>query len=400
MGVGTSLEDQGDHLPTFFLEPRSLLEQHTDFWAYPQLLFGVGKQDDPLKRMLQVLRWFISGWHIRPKSVKKPYNPIQGEVFKASWEFDRIKCKYVAEQISSYPQKNVFAVYFEALPHFEGCATMEQTAVWSFNSISFNLNGTLRLTLTSTGEVYEITLPSRLLKGLVYGKLSLQFVGTTTITCPSTGYVAKIDFLPETWTSNANSLKGTIFKSSSSNSEVKPSQFYNIEGAWDSVINVIDLNNNYSAVLFDPATVRFVPKTVKSVSEQDDFESRKLWQNVTSALKKLDHAEATVERRKLHSWAIKQQLQAATAAAEPAGSGACSPTSDADSSLSGSKHDVLPRFFKLNEDLEDSEEYVIRKERLGPSPSRTESQDHSNTRSSMGSPEQEDIHESDLDEKR
>jgi hypothetical protein len=212
----------------------------------------VGKQDDPLKRMLQVLRWFVSGWHIRPKAVKKPYNPMQGEVFKASWEFERIKCKYIAEQISSFPQKSVFAVYFEAHPHFVGQATLEQRPRWSFNSCAFDLDGTIKLTVLGLGEEYLITLPHRLLKGLVYGKLSLQFVGTASITCPSTGYVAKIDFLPETWTRNANVLKGTIYKTvsgSSPNAEPKTTMYYSIEGAWDSVVNVVDLKSVRALIL-------------------------------------------------------------------------------------------------------------------------------------------------------
>jgi hypothetical protein len=122
---------------------------------------------------------------------------------------------------------------------------------------------------------------------------------------------------------------------------------------------------NYSAVLFDPAAVRFVPKSVISVSEQDEFESRKLWLNVTSALKKLDHAEATVERRKLHAWAKQQMHHHDGVETSPPNS----PSSDADSSLSGSKHDALPRYFQTHEG-----EYVIKKERIGTSPGRTESQ--------------------------
>eukprot|EP00479_Gromia_sphaerica_P003240 TRINITY_DN13780_c0_g1_i1.p4 TRINITY_DN13780_c0_g1~~TRINITY_DN13780_c0_g1_i1.p4 ORF type:complete len:57 (+),score=12.83 TRINITY_DN13780_c0_g1_i1:212-382(+) len=50
-------------------------------WTHPQLILGVGEEDDPVKRMEMVLRWYLSGWHIRPKGCKKPYNPLLGEVF-------------------------------------------------------------------------------------------------------------------------------------------------------------------------------------------------------------------------------------------------------------------------------------------------------------------------------
>jgi oxysterol-binding protein-related protein 8 len=39
------------------------------------------------ERMLIVLRWYLSSWYIRPKGVKKPYNPVLGEVFKCKKYF-------------------------------------------------------------------------------------------------------------------------------------------------------------------------------------------------------------------------------------------------------------------------------------------------------------------------
>lgn len=77
--------------PTFVLEPRSMLERIADFMSHPELVFGsvvilrrpVGnlmlslldraeKVDDPEERFLMVLRYYLSGWHIKPKGVKKP----------------------------------------------------------------------------------------------------------------------------------------------------------------------------------------------------------------------------------------------------------------------------------------------------------------------------------------
>lgn len=59
-------------LPTFCLEPRSMLERITDFMSHPDLIFGAGKQDDAAERFLAVTRYYLSGWHIKPKGVKKP----------------------------------------------------------------------------------------------------------------------------------------------------------------------------------------------------------------------------------------------------------------------------------------------------------------------------------------
>lgn len=60
-------------LPTFVLEPRSMLERITDFMSHPDLIFGAGKIEDPAERFVAVMRYYLAGWHIKPKGVKKPY---------------------------------------------------------------------------------------------------------------------------------------------------------------------------------------------------------------------------------------------------------------------------------------------------------------------------------------
>jgi hypothetical protein len=54
-------------LPTFVLEPRSMLERITDFMAHPSLILDSHLKEDPVDRFLDVVRYFLSGWHIRPK---------------------------------------------------------------------------------------------------------------------------------------------------------------------------------------------------------------------------------------------------------------------------------------------------------------------------------------------
>jgi oxysterol-binding protein-related protein 8 len=75
--------------PTFVLEPRSMLERITDFMSHPDLIFGqVGfthhpeasidfisraeRCNDPEERFIRVLQYYLAGWHIKPKGVKKP----------------------------------------------------------------------------------------------------------------------------------------------------------------------------------------------------------------------------------------------------------------------------------------------------------------------------------------
>ena len=134
-------------LPTFILEPRSFLEKCSDFMAHGRLiqewvLYSVSRDEflismfcsisttsDPLERFLTVTRWYLCGWHFKPpvsrrivlsrlilsplshgsrwrydveQGVKKPYNPILGEVFHCKWDYgDGGTTYYLAEQVRS-----------------------------------------------------------------------------------------------------------------------------------------------------------------------------------------------------------------------------------------------------------------------------------------------------------
>ena len=51
--------------------------------------------------MKHVLKWYLSGFYKKPKGLKKPYNPILGEVFRCQWENPKTNSKtfYIAEQV-------------------------------------------------------------------------------------------------------------------------------------------------------------------------------------------------------------------------------------------------------------------------------------------------------------
>lgn len=77
--------------PTFVLEPRSMLERITDFMSHPELVFGcvslcflicvensaalnsADQEEQPEERFIRVLMYYLSGWHVKPKGVKKPF---------------------------------------------------------------------------------------------------------------------------------------------------------------------------------------------------------------------------------------------------------------------------------------------------------------------------------------
>jgi hypothetical protein len=85
--------------PTFVLEPRSMLERITDFMSHPDLIFGAETCNDSEERFIRVLQYYLAGWHIKPKGVKKPYNPVLGEFFRCRYDYPNgTQGFYIAEQ--------------------------------------------------------------------------------------------------------------------------------------------------------------------------------------------------------------------------------------------------------------------------------------------------------------
>jgi hypothetical protein len=83
-------------LPTFILEPRSMLERITkyvcsdlavmlwlivipieSFMAHPETLLPMPTIDDPLERFVSVVKFYLSGWHIKPPYVHSTCSPFR-----------------------------------------------------------------------------------------------------------------------------------------------------------------------------------------------------------------------------------------------------------------------------------------------------------------------------------
>jgi hypothetical protein len=98
--------------------------------------------DDPLQRFVAVVKFYLSGWHIKPpyvlqparcvpvcrselieilvgqlfRGVKKPLNPILGETFTCYWDYDDgTRGYYISEQTSHHPPKSSY--FFMAPEH-------------------------------------------------------------------------------------------------------------------------------------------------------------------------------------------------------------------------------------------------------------------------------------------
>lgn len=84
--------------------------------------------ETPEERFISVLRYYLAGWHVKPKGVKKPYNPVLGEFFRCRYDYsDGTSAYYIAEQVSHHPPVSAWSVSQSPVmlprltPHFHMC---------------------------------------------------------------------------------------------------------------------------------------------------------------------------------------------------------------------------------------------------------------------------------------
>ncbi|KAI0353174.1 Oxysterol-binding protein, partial [Trametes cingulata] len=275
--------------PTFVLEPRSMLERITDFMSHPDLLFGAENCDDPEERFIRVLQYYLAGWHIKPKGVKKPYNPVLGEFFRCRYDYpDGTRGFYIAEQVSHHPPVSAF---YYVSPANKVCVIGELRPKSKFlgNSVSTTMEGENRVCLLGRPEdkEYVITMPNMYARGILWGKMFLELGDSCIAKNEQTGHYADIQFKTKGYFSGTyNAVQGRIRRGN-----VETGEIY---GKWSAVMEYKN-SKGEKRVLFDATKdgQNIAPKWVAPEEEQEPNESRRLWSKLTKAIVAKDMDAAT-----------------------------------------------------------------------------------------------------------
>ncbi|CDZ98391.1 Oxysterol-binding protein [Phaffia rhodozyma] len=274
-------------LPTFVLEPRSMLERITDFFSHPDLIFGADQMEDPKDRFLAVLRYYMSGWHIKPKG-RVPYNATLGEIFRCSYKYpDGSKGFYVAEQVSHHPP---VSAYFYISPQNGVLIYGELRPKSKFlgNSAATIMDGENRVILMNKPEdgEYQISMPNMYARGILFGKLILELGDTSSINNVNTGIHCDVEFKTKGFFSGTyNAVTGKVANSKGTLGE--------INGLWSESMEYKDSKTGRTQTLFDAQKATSTPKTVAPEPEQEPNESQRLWKELTDAIKRHDMEGAT-----------------------------------------------------------------------------------------------------------
>ncbi|XP_029842524.1 oxysterol-binding protein-related protein 8 isoform X1 [Ixodes scapularis] len=282
-------------LPTFILEPRSFLDKLADYYYHADILSRAVQEDDPLTRMKLVVQWYLSGFYKKPKGLKKPYNPILGEVFRCCWKHPETGSRtfYLAEQVSHHPPISAF--YVSNRPDgFCISGTILAKSKFYGNSLSAILEGTARLCLLTRGETYSITMPYAHCKGILMGTLTMELGGKVNLVCEKTGYRTELEFKLKPFLGGAelcNLVTGKV--------KLGKETLFLIQGHWDGQITLRDKRTEEEQVLWNPShevRAKRLKRSTVPLDLQQDFESERLWQHVSAAIVRGDQVAATEEK--------------------------------------------------------------------------------------------------------
>jgi hypothetical protein len=263
--------------------------------------------------MKLVVKFYLSGFYKKPKGLKKPYNPVLGEVFRTYWLNTKTQSKtfYIAEQVSHHPpitsfyvsnRKDGFCIYGSILARskFYG------------NSVSAIMEGCVKINLLNRGEEYTVTLPYANCKGILIGKMTMELGGKVKIDCAKTGYSADIDF----------KLKPLLSSSEASNQIEGKIKFANKEtmctlnGKWDNEIYLTERTTTTSTeirqIFWNPTAKEIIEQRLKpyvvDFDKQNEYESEKLWFKVSEAIRNSDQYLATEEKSKIETRQRKELI--------------------------------------------------------------------------------------------
>ncbi|EGC29466.1 hypothetical protein DICPUDRAFT_84515 [Dictyostelium purpureum] len=312
-------------LPTFILEPRSLLEKFTDYMIHGDILCGICKVATPLERIQIITKWYLSGFYFRPKGVKKPYNPILGEIFRSKWEFNAAnkinnntnndnhnnsninsgsgsndsgtlntssQAILVAEQISHHPP--VSCVYISNRNDgYTMSGVINPRSKFLGTSMAVIVDGSITLSLLELQEEYVITFPTACARGIIFGTLLTEIVGPATIVCKKTNLTSEMEFKAKSmFRGEYNVVSGKI--------KLNNETTHNFTGKWDKKIEITQAKKKGSSeILWDCSAVKKNKTIIRPINQQEEFESQKLWQKVTQAILNKNQKDATVEKNKL-----------------------------------------------------------------------------------------------------
>jgi len=217
-------------IPVKIAEPRSYLELATDGWCYTEFLKRAEAEKDPVERMKLVVTFAIAGLS-NTCTPKKPFNPILGETFEATFEDGT---EIFCEQVSHHPPiSNWEVIGPNESFHFYGSG--ELTASFRGNSIKGHQQGVHYVDFPDGGSI-RYSLPEVWVRGIMWGERIIEYEGLVEFLDKKNSISAQVKISPDTggwfaWKKKlpTDYIEGAIFKLGANNQKTPVAR---IEGSW------------------------------------------------------------------------------------------------------------------------------------------------------------------------
>ncbi|XP_017848571.1 oxysterol-binding protein-related protein 8 isoform X3 [Drosophila busckii] len=300
-------------LPTFILEPRSFLDKLSDSYYHADMLSRAVLEEDAFVRMKYIVQWYLSGFYKKPKGLKKPYNPILGEMFRCYWQHPNgSRTYYIAEQVSHHPPVSAFYVTNREDGFSITCSILAKSKFYG-NSTSAVLEGIATMTLLPRGESYTLTTPYAHCKGILMGTLSMELGGKINIECENTGYKTELEFKLKPFLGGADATNVVTGKI-----KLGKDTLATIQGHWDKECRIKDMRTGDETLLFKADAdmrAKRLKRYMVPMEQQEPTESQRMWHLVSEAIAREDQVAATEEKTVLEEAqraAAKQRAETET----------------------------------------------------------------------------------------
>jgi hypothetical protein len=293
--------------PPFVLGENSTVEI-PQYWAdHPTLFVSQAAEQDPERRALSVLKYFIGTlrnqqYSGRPEKdgVKKPLNAFLGELFLGHWKDDEIgETRLVAEQVSHHPP--ITACYLWNDKHGVRAQGFTQQEITFSGNVNIKQKGYALLHLDRWDEDYLIPVPNIKVKGLLSGTPYPELAGEYSL-ISSNGYVSHLKFTGKSFfgSGQKNGLEARLYHADNPSDTL-----YTVKGAWNGQLTFDDARTGKEIDTFNVNNLESANIQVAHLAEQDPWESRKAWGEVISALhrgdmKRVASAKSRIEEGQRH----------------------------------------------------------------------------------------------------
>lgn len=258
------------------------------YWIeHPELFCAAASEQDPARRILAVLKWFLSSLRGQQyagrdpsEGTKKPLNAFLGEVFIGDCGPSGDETRLVSEQVSHHPP--VTACYLWNDKHGIRAEGYTRQEITFSGSVNIQQIGHAVLHIDEFNEDYLIPLPNVKVKGIVSGSPYPELDGHYSVVS-SSGYLAKVDFSGKGllgMSGKKNHVEAMVYGPDDTKQK---HPLFTAEGSWSEAFELKDAHGtvleSYNVAAAQPTDFRTLP-----LEKQDPWESRRAWRGVIEAI--------------------------------------------------------------------------------------------------------------------